>query len=203
MTYHLDHTEPWPVWRTQSSSHLERLPEDAQKAEVKHQSPCKKVHPLCLLPPRRDKHQEPHLEPTGLGSALALRASAGSRKCRESPKNPALYQDGSEAGKWTHIFWIEPSRRLAVVGQEPGHLFPQAVGRPERLCGAQAQGPFLSQGLGCSLFQRARHQPHVTGILTDAINSPGDADDKCESLDENSGLLNYRAVLFLPHRAPS
>lgn len=39
-------------------------------------------------------------------------------------------------------------------------------------------------------------QPHVTGLLADAINSPGDADNRCESLDENSGLLNTGQCYF-------
>lgn len=87
---------------------------------------------------------------------LTLKISVGPRKYRESPKNKALYQGGSEFGKRTHIFWIKLVRYFAVVGQEPGHLFSQAVDKP-RLCGTRAQAPFLIQDLDYSLCQRARY----------------------------------------------
>ena len=57
------------------------------------------------------------------------------------------------------------------------------------------------QSLGFSLFMRAKHA--TSGSLqgeqgTEAFSSPGDTDMK--NVDKNLGLLNDRAVLFLPHQ---
>lgn len=90
-----------------------------------------------------------------------------SRKHSESLKKIALFQNGSEAGRQTHVFWIKLDRWLSVVGQELGHFFPQAVNR--------SRETLWFPGLEFIVVQRSKHpvMSQCTALLTMAINFLG------------------------------
>lgn len=76
LTYHLNHTEPWPVQRRQTSSYLESPPEEYDSRQESKTNPHERnASPLVSLP-WRDGHQDPHqLGPTGLHYVLVLKVS--------------------------------------------------------------------------------------------------------------------------------
>lgn len=81
-------------------------------------------------------------------------------------------EDRAAATKNNHIFCIKLGRCLAVVGQEPGHFFPQAVGRPRETLGFSGPGalPYLVSRLYV-ISKEQGIQPHVQGLLTEGIDS--------------------------------